>query len=314
MSASAAQARFDEGTKLITRTSLWADWQRGMALIEQASRDGVPEASERSAVFHCMGIGKPIDWPRALDLLVLAAEQGSARAAEELSLMAGGDRSSSPRDLRSAISLEQLFSAPPVQLLSMTPRIGIIKQFASPEECRWLIESARDRLEPATIFDPETGALRPDPNRTNRAVRCDPLESGLMVEVIRARLANAIGLPLTQFEVSQILHYAVGEQFWPHHDYFNTDRPSFQKEIAAGGQRIATQLIYLNEEYEGGATQFPDLGFEYRGGTGDSLMFFNINERGDAEPLTLHCGLPPTSGDKWTFSQWIRDRQPAPRS
>ena len=48
---------------------------------------------------------------------------------------------------------------------------------------------------------------------------------------------------------------------------------------------------------------------DHRGVTYD---FFNINEDGDPEPLTLHAGLPTTQGEKWIFSQWVRDRRPQP--
>ena len=33
---------------------------------------------------------------------------------------------------------------------------------------------------------------------------------------------------------------------------------------------------------------------------------------GCPDPLTVHAGRPPASGEKWIFSQWIRDRVPGP--
>ena len=55
------------------------------------------------------------------------------------------------------------------------------------------------------------------------------------------------------------------------------------------GQRIKTCLVYLNAEFEGGETEFPKLGLKYRGRAGDA-------------------GLPPTRGEKWLFSQWMRSK------
>jgi hypothetical protein len=111
-------------------------------------------------------------------------------------------------------------------------------------------------------------------------------------------------------EAPQILNYAVGQRFQPHTDYFNPDIPSTAAEMRANGQRVATALVYLNEEgLEGGETAFPRLGFNYRGRKGDALVFFNVDAAGKPDPRTLHAGLPPTRGEKWLLSQWIRNRR-----
>lgn len=305
----APEEQFREGITLINPANGFAEWQRGIRLVEAASAQGLVEATERRAIFECKGIGRPMNWERALDFLALAAEQGSTRAAEQLELMAG--KAAGPQSwkgLRAQISVDRLLNAAPVQLASVRPRIGVIKGFATQDECGWLIRATGDLLERSKIYDIQSGLLREDPQRTNRAAPCNPLDVGLLAEVMRARLSRAIGLPLPNFEGSQVLHYFPGEEFKPHHDYFEPNTPGFQPAMAAGGQRVATQLIYLNEEFEGGETDFPSLGLAYRGRTGDALMFFNIDEKGQPEPLTLHTGRPPTSGEKWIFSQWVRER------
>lgn len=297
---------------MLTADRPLSDWQRGVALVEHASAQGLAEASECCAVFRCMGVGRPVDWEKAIDLLKLAAEQGSLHAAAQLAVLAREeDAQASPSILRARINIERLLSTPKVELLSIAPRIGVLREFATPAECEWLIEATRAKLTRSTIFDHQTGALVVDERRTAQYTMCNPVELGIIVEVIRARLSRAVGLPLPNFEMSQMLHYSEGQDFKPHHDYFDPAMPGYQAEVAANGQRIATQLIYLNEEFEGGETHFPSLGLTFRGGAGDALVFFNINEQGDPEPLTLHTGLPPTKGEKWLFSQWIRDRRSA---
>lgn len=310
---------FSDGMELLKPERSPAEWKQGIALIEAASDAGLGQASEQRAIFECMGVGRPSNWEKALDCLALAAEQGSLRARDQLLLLAGADEAGSGgpgcwNGLRTQVSIDQLLSCPAVELVSVSPRIGIIAGFASAAECRWLIDSAADRLAPSSIYDFQTGTQRPDPKRTNRGTQCNPFDVGIVAEVIRARLSRAIGLPLAHYEISQILHYTVGQEFKPHHDYFDPDKEGFRHEIATLGQRVATQLIFLNEEFEGGETEFPSIGLSYRGATGDALMFFNINEAGEPEPLTLHAGLPPTAGEKWIFSQWVRDRRPQPAS
>ena len=78
------------------------------------------------------------------------------------------------------------------------------------------------------------------------------------------------------------------------------------------GQRVATVLVYLNEDYEGGETDFPELGLRHRGAKGDALAFFSVDAAGAPDPRTRHAGRPPASGEKWVLSQFIRDRRMVP--
>jgi prolyl 4-hydroxylase len=69
--------------------------------------------------------------------------------------------------------------------------------------------------------------------------------------------------------------------------------------------------MYLNDDYEGGETDFPALGLRHRGRKGDALLWANVDRVGDPDRRTLHAGLAATRGEKWLLSQWIRDRTPA---
>ena len=40
----------------------------------------------------------------------------------------------------------------------------------------------------------------------------------------------------------------------------------------------------------------------------DALLFLNVDARGQPHPQSLHAGLPPTRGEKWVLSMWVRDR------
>ena len=50
------------------------------------------------------------------------------------------------------------------------------------------------------------------------------------------------------------------------------------------------------------------LKYTFKGRTGDALMFGNVSENGAPDPMSLHAGLPPRSGEKWLLSQWVRNR------
>jgi len=305
------EEQFAHGVEALGQARSIEDAARAAELIEAAADAGYAPASERCAIIECMGIGRPINWHRALDRVAQAATQGSELSARQLLLLAGQESSTGGdwSDVRGQIDADALVGARKGIVALEKPFIQVFQAFATPAECRWLIETAHDRLGPSTVYDYSTGALRPDPRRTSRAAMFTFDQIDLVTEVIRARISASLRLPLQRFEVSQVLHYAPGQEFKPHHDYFDPSAEGFQEEIALRGQRVATLLIYLNDAFEGGQTHFPSLGFSYRGEIGDSIAFFSVDSEGQPEPLTLHAGLPPTSGEKWIFSQWVRDRR-----
>jgi hypothetical protein len=129
-----------------------------------------------------------------------------------------------------------------------------------------------------------------------------------VILLVRAKIAAALGAAVGALEQCQILHYAPGQEFSPHYDFIDAEVPGHAVELARGGQRVATFLVYLNEGYEGGMTSFPVLGFGYRGETGAGLTFTNLDPAGKPDRRMLHAGQPPSAGEKWVLSQWIRDR------
>lgn len=295
------------------------DVVRASQLLETASGGGHAEASERCALIEAFGMARPQSWDRALDYLALAARQGSRTAQEQLMLLS--DNAHDPvipddaddsfwNTIRGSVRIDQRVAAGEKQPLSESPRIRLIKAFATPAECRWLIDFARNRLAPATVFDRATGGQTVDPTRDNSFVVLRIAEMTVLTEVIRNRISAATRLPVPLFEPSQLLHYSVGQRFNPHHDFLDPANPAFSEDLARFGQRIATFLIYLNDEYAGGETSFPAIGLNYRPDVGDALFFANVTRDGAPDASTLHAGLPPTQGEKWVLSQWIRGQFP----
>ena len=313
-----AEAKLALGIALLGHARSAEALERAVELIETASAAGHPRASEQCALLECVGIGRPVDWTKALDRLQQAAEQGSPGAARQLAIFADPDGKTAPPDsplphsygtLRRSIDERSMLAAREGQTVTARPFISVRQKFAGAAECRWLIDTAGENLGPSTVFDYSTGALQSDPRRTSRAAMFTFDRIDLVVEMIRARIAASLALPLPHFEVSQVLHYAPGQEFKPHHDYFDPAAEGFHQEISTRGQRVATFLIYLNGEFTGGETQFPSLGFRYRGQTGDAITFMSVDPDGQPNPLTLHSGLAPASGEKGIFSQWVRDRR-----
>lgn len=284
---------------------------RAVSLIDAAAarNDGV--ALERRALLEAVGFARPQSWDAALDSLEQAAEQGSSSAQDQLRILArAGEERHDWKAIRSSISIQQLIRPTQKRALSESPKLRVLDGFATAGECQWLVNCARDRLRPATVVTP-SGSETVEAVRTNKVVAFRWAEMGVVMEVVRARISAATGLPLPLFEASQVLHYAPGQEFSAHLDCFDPQNPAHAEQLKRG-QRIATVLVYLNDGYSGGETAFPRAGLSFQGKAGDALFIINVDRNGGPDPMTLHAGTPPVTGEKWIFSQWIRDRAPAP--
>lgn len=296
--------------------------EEGVAWALSGARDGNGDAAHLAALLTAWGLGVAQDWRAALDFLVIAARSGRRDDARVLAGLAGywqlarnieaGERLSDSQciALRDRVRIDELLPIPPGRYVSESPRVGIIERFLAPEMCDWLISRARPNLEPAKVYNPSSG-IYSSAVRTNSEFHIGTFVSDLLVMLVQHRIAALTRLKLAGMEACTILHYAPGEDFKPHVDYFDTATDENARIIAADGQRVLTFLICLNEEFTGGETEFPHLRWRFRGRKGDALWFVNITPDFAPDPRTLHAGLAPRSGEKWMFSQWIRGRRPS---
>jgi prolyl 4-hydroxylase len=137
-----------------------------------------------------------------------------------------------------------------------------------------------------------------DPIRTSLGAAFPFTAEDPVLHAINRRIAKLTGTSYEQGEPLQVLSYAPGQQYRLHSDAL----PS------GTNQRVLTLLVYLNNDFEGGETAFPDLGISHRGGAGDAIVFANVDAAGRPEMRARHAGLPVRRGRKWLLSKWIRER------
>lgn len=289
-----------------------ADPVRGIALIDQSARNGDASGAYLAATIASTAFWRPRNWANALDHLRHAAELGHEAAQSASRILAAGPtgipvEQSDWDQQRASIDLDTWFSPPQPVLLRESPRIRALEGFIPPAVCDWFIAAVRDRLARATIYDKSTGGTTEDERRTNSQCDLDVEIGGVMTFVVRGRIAAVTGRRDAAMEVPKVLHYRPGETFAAHYDYLNPDEPAYARELALRGQRTDTFLIYLNDDFSGGETHFPDLGISHTGAKGDALWFSNVDADGNPDEATRHAGMPPISGEKWLFSQWIRE-------
>jgi len=295
------------GKRLLLGLGTVAVPQEGHACLTDAAARGDGEASAQLALLAGWGVLRPQSWPEALDHLQRAAALGWAPAQRELRFLArhGGDDWLA---LRAQVDIVAWTAAPPARQLAASPQVHAIDGFMTPAECAWLIELARSGLRRAQVYRKDAAGYMDSGNRTNSEADYTFGNADLVLRLVIERIAGAVGLPTGHFEVAKLLHYEPGQQFAPHHDFQDPAIPALAREVARRGQRVATVLVYLNDDFEGGETEFPRLGLRHRGAAGDALLFANVRPDGALDHDSLHAGLPPTRGVKWVLSQWIRSR------
>jgi predicted 2-oxoglutarate/Fe(II)-dependent dioxygenase YbiX len=274
------------------------------------------DAAHAMAMRAAEGTGDtPQNWAAALDHLRRSAELGSRLAQAEMTWFSG--EWALARDIlagadvaqwsQRSVSLEKWFAPAQTVTLSEKPRIAAVHHFATSEVCDWLIARARPRLVPAQIYDRKTGENRSAGMRSNTASTFPPPERDLILAILRARIAALTRLPVQDMESPKVLHYLPGQEFRPHYDIvLKPDTPDYAKKFAAGDQRVLTFLLSLNDDYDGGETEFPALNKRWKISKGSALYFYNVEADGSVDPRTLHAGRPVTRGEKWMLSQWIK--------
>jgi len=297
---------------------------QGMGLLRDAVSKGGAEAAGRLAVLVAAGADGEPDWRAALRLLGLAAERGWAPANSQLAVLASMIEAKFPRSdsaapplaepaalaswLSEDAQLRQLLAPAPGATIHVDPKICTFASLVSPAVCDWLIERARGRLERARVYDAFKHTDFVDESRTNSSAIFQIVDADLVHMLVQARMAVVVALPVSHMEAPTVLHYAAGETIGNHYDFVDPAHPNYAEEIRQFGNRMVTFLIYLNDGYEGGETAFPKLDLSHSGRRGEGLFFVNTLPDGNANLRTLHNGRPPTRGEKWVFSQFIRNR------
>ena len=194
------------------------------------------------------------------------------------------------------VTCEQRLEQMQPKIVSQDPYIALYPGLFSAAECKYLAVLAAPWLDKAmvTVEGDET-QLELVRDAASSAIA--HLTEDLVVQRINRCIAAATGTKSEWGEPLNVLRYKPGQQFRPHHD---------GRGSGDGATRIMTALVWLNEQFDGGETEFPSLNIRVRGGVGDMLVFRNVHDDGSQDDRLLHAGLPVTQGMKWMASRWIR--------
>ena len=214
-----------------------------------------------------------------------------------------------------------------LKLLHKDPPVFKIDNFFTAEECEFhksLVDpsnsNGQDKMKAVQIRSPTFSSYSIS-RRTSTTWFCRYEEVPTFLSKAQHLLNNA---SLSQMEEPQIVRYRTGEEFSWHYDEIPT------AQLANGGQRLATLLVYLNDldEDRGGGTVFRDLiapgNFINQGSKGKrtnsittqlivrptkgtALLFFPSYKDGTPDPRTLHKGEVALD-EKIIAQLWIHER------
>lgn len=185
------------------------------------------------------------------------------------------------------------------------PRIIVIENFLSDEECAAIIELATPSMTRSSVVDRESGGNTIHEARTSDGMFLAKNQTPI-VQVIEERMSRLVNWPIENGEGMQVLKYGIGAEYKPHNDWFSTNDKGSETVLSRGGNRVGTVLCYLNNVISGGGTIFPESNLEVKPKKGSAIFFGYPTS--DNKSKTLHGGSPVVEGEKWVCVKWFRER------
>ncbi len=126
-----------------------------------------------------------------------------------------------------------------------------------------------------------------------------------------AQIASArTGIPINHQEMSQVVKYDEGGKFDEHYDpcVYN-DKEYCDRINNYAGQRRATLLMYLNDDYEGGETEFLEVGLKIKPKQGKAILFWSTDNNEQLLLKSKHKAHPVKGGNKWIVTKWVHQKE-----
>jgi|TARA_B110000977_G_scaffold129135_1_gene164708 alkylated DNA repair dioxygenase AlkB len=178
-----------------------------------------------------------------------------------------------------------------IYLLPRYPDPTVIENFLSESERRHIIQEASIKLETSMISRDKQINESIRKSETAWLNKEDPVVKGVI-----QRCLKYTDRPFENCEKLQVVRYKPGGHYKPHQDAFKDDK----------NMRIYTFILALNDGYDGGETEFPNLNKSYKLKAGDALFFDTLNNYDFLTSKALHGGKTVNHGNKWICNLWVR--------
>lgn len=180
-----------------------------------------------------------------------------------------------------------------------------IHNLLSPNECKLLQTIATEKgLQDSNVWGADSNVLQYNHRKSKQSWLKD--EEHSLVAKISQTAAQLTGMPLNHQEDLQVARYQESGMFNAHYDA--CENPTFEScklMNNGGGQRLFTLLIYLNDDFQGGETHFPKIGYTIKPKKGSAILFRNVDDNDYIIEEAFHQGNPVKGGHKWIATKWV---------
>lgn len=177
----------------------------------------------------------------------------------------------------------------------------ILNNFITPQKCKQIINYANDKLFDSEVIGGKHKEIR------NSQQCWIPKNNSIVIPMFQ-KVSQMFNIPVENAEDLQVVRYRPNQYYNEHHDACCDDDDNCKRFISRGGQRKLTVLVYLNNDFGEGHTNFPNLNIKVKPKVGDAVVFFPLADgTSKCHPLSLHAGMPVTSGEKWVANLWFRE-------
>ncbi|MDP3558084.1 MAG: 2OG-Fe(II) oxygenase [Bacteroidota bacterium] len=184
--------------------------------------------------------------------------------------------------------------------------VRVVDNFLTDSECEYIINLSTPLFKRSMFLYGDQKVL--DEKRTSYSAELHIFPDDVVLNRIRKKASELINMPENHFEFFQCVSYDKQQEIDHHYDTFDPNSEGGKKIIAEGGQRKYTLLAYLNDDFEGGATYFPDLDYMVHPKKGSVVIFNNLDDNGNVLKCSWHGGLPVTTGRKYASNIWVHDK------
>lgn len=163
-------------------------------------------------------------------------------------------------------------------------------------------------LRPITVYGHQGKGSVESGIRNNMHYPTPIPNDNLAMACVERVIAKFAGVKLAFAEPIVVLRYEPGQFYHWHYDAIHTYTAEIEAELERFGQRSKTAILYLNDDFEGGETEFKAPYIQVKPETAAILVFDNTDQTGKPIPSSLHRGCEVISGQKWVCTQWFRDK------
>lgn len=177
-----------------------------------------------------------------------------------------------------------------------------IPNFLTDEECGKIIEMSNNKLFPSKIYSSNEDVYV---ENSRQSEQCWLKDENPIIKSISDRVKDYTKTHNNYHEDLQVVNYYKGGFFSPHYDACDGDSKYCERMDNNNGARLLTVLFYLNDDFEGGETVFPNINKIVKPKKGKAVIFKNVDDNGVIIRQALHGGEPVRSGNKWIANKWI---------